>query len=202
MGGFALNLPINYFAVFEARKEEIMNDPSQLIQNFEPAVASASKTVYYKVKKNESIGKIAAKYGVSVSSIKKWNKLKNSYVYSGQKLKIVTPAPSSTVSSTYAQAFSNKVIEKLTIVIDTVAKTETLVSSEVADTLTDTSSIANNKIGLDKSCNCVYHVVQQGDTLWSITKRYQGLTIDKIKADNKSIMDKPIKVGDIIKILL
>jgi membrane-bound lytic murein transglycosylase D len=202
LGGFALNLPINYFAVFEARKEEIMNDPSQLVQNFEPAVATASKTVYYKVKKNESIGKIAAKYGVSVSSVKKWNKLKNSYVYTGQKLKIVTPAPSSAVSPTYAQAFTNKVIEKLTIVIDTVAKTETLVSSDVADTVSDSTRLAANRIGLDKSCNCVYHVVQPGDTLWSITKRYQGLTIDKLKADNKSIMDKPIKVGDIIKILL
>jgi len=205
LNGFALNLPINYFAMFEARKEEIMSDPSQLVQNFEPVASVASKTIYYKVKKNESINKVAAKYGVSVSSIKKWNRLKNAYVYSGQKLKIVVPAPSSTVSSTYAQAFSNKVIEKLTIVVDTVAKTETLMESEVtstADTLTDTNNVAVNKIQLDNSCNCVYHVVQPGDTLWNITKRYQGITIDKLKADNKSIMDRPIKVGDIIKIFL
>ena len=203
--GFSLNLPINYFAQFEARKEEIMNDPSQLVQNFEPIASTSAKTVWYKVQKNETIQKVASKYNTTVASIKKWNKLKSATVYAGQKLKIVSPAPSAAVSPTYAQAFTNKVIEKLVIAVDTVSKTETLVDSEiaeVADTLTDTNKVASNKIELDKNCNCVYHVVEPGDTLWNISKRYQGLTIDKLKADNKSLMDRPIKVGDIIKIFL
>ena len=203
--GFALNLPINYFALFEARKEEIMNDPSQLVQNFEPAVSTVAKTVWYKVKKNETIQKIASKYNITVASIKKWNKLKNATVYSGQKLKLVMPVPSSAVSPTYAQAFTNKVIEKLVIIVDTVAKTETLADTDmtmVTDTLTDSNNVASNKIELDKNCNCIFHVVQPGDTLWNITQKYRGLTIDKLKADNKNLMDKPIKVGDIIKIFL
>ena len=201
--GFALNLPVNYFALFEARKDEIMDDPSQLIQNFEPAVSTASKTIWYKVKRNETIQAVAAKYNVSVGAIRKWNHLKTSaIVYSGLKIKIVVP-PVNSVSSTYAQAFTSKLIEKP---IATNVTTEQIISDTNAmvttDTLTDTNSIVNTKIELDKNCNCIFHVVQPGDTLWNITQRYQGVTIDKLKADNKSLLDRPIKVGDIIKIFL
>lgn len=206
--GFALNLPINYFAMFEARKEEIMDDSSQIIQNIETvALAGGSKTVYYKVKKNETMSKIAAKYGVASSSIKKWNKLRSTSVYTGQKLKLIIPAPSATVSSNYAQAFNSKIIEKPAAIVPDTTQSGILDSENVASnnqTVADTALnvVATGKISLDKSCNCIYHVVQPGDTLWGITKRYQGLTIDKLKADNKSLSTRPIKVGDVIKIFL
>lgn len=213
--GFALNLPVNYFAMFEARKDEIMNDPSQLTVNIEPAPVTATKTIYYKVKKNETIAKVASKHGVSVSSIKKWNRLKSSSVYAGQKLKLVVPAPSNSVSSNYTQAFNSKIIEKTTTPATTaavapadtaqteVATADTNVTTPTTDTAVKGESQAQiNLAGFDKKCNCIFHVVQPGDTLWGLTKRYQGLTIDKLKADNKALRERPIKVGDIIKIFL
>ncbi len=202
--GYALNLPINYFAMFEARKEEIMEDSSQMMLNLEPIALTGSKTLYHKVIRNESLGRIAQKYHVTSTNIKKWNRLSNSYIYPGQKLKIIVAAPAASVSAAYAQAFSNKIIEKPAPVIDTVAVTATSndnINSRV-DTATDSINAEVGKISLDKTCNCIYHVVQPGDTLWNITQRYEGLTIDKLKADNKSIADRPIKVGDVIKILL
>ena len=48
-----------------------------------------TKTHVYKVRKGESIGKIADKFNCSTSQIKKWNKLKNDNLTIGQKLKIV-----------------------------------------------------------------------------------------------------------------
>lgn len=42
----------------------------------------------YTVKKGDTLTKIAKKYHVSVSNIKKWNKLKNDFIREGQKLKI------------------------------------------------------------------------------------------------------------------
>ena len=211
--GFALNLPINFFALFEARKEEIMNDPTLEMKEYEP-VAVASKTIYYKVKKNETIAKVAAKHGVSVSSIKKWNRLKSSSLYTGQKLKLMVSQPSTTVSSTYAQAFANKVIEKPVAAVPTVDTTTTpaTVAQVVKDTPTTTTTaatipdsntaVAQIKPNIDKNCNCIIHVVQPGDTLWNISQRYQGITIDKLKADNRSLFNRPIKVGEILKIFL
>ncbi|MFN8299793.1 MAG: transglycosylase SLT domain-containing protein [Chitinophagales bacterium] len=208
--GFAINLPVSYFALFEAKKEDIMNDTSMVVQNTETIIASAPKVVYHKVLKNQTLSAIAGKYGVTTSSIKKWNKLKNSYVYPGQKLKIyTTTATVSTTSAKYDQVFStNKVIDNSKAQgADTVVKTTPSVTALAAATTVNKSDsmknvAASNGDKLNSQCNCIYHVVQPGDTLWNLTQRYQGLTIDKLKADNKELQSRPIKVGDIIKILL
>ncbi len=203
--GFALNMPINYFALFEARKDEIMNDSSQLLLNIEDVASVSPKTIIHKVRKNESISKIAIKYGVSTASIKKWNRLKNSYVYEGQKLKITITPKAPPVSDAYTQAFASKIIEK-PVVIDTLKNSNLISEISVTtklDSTADTSSKnASAEINLNKDCNCIMHVVQPGDTLWNISQRYEGLTLDKLKADNKSLLSRPIKVGDIVKIFL
>ena len=206
--GVGLNLPINYFALFVSRQNDIMNDTTQIIQNIAPIMAASTKTIWYKVKNHETLAKIAAHYNVTESAIKKWNKLKNSYVYSGEKLKLIITTYNTTSSASYTQAFANKVVEKPKadslkgqIQVNTAVDT-----SGTDSTSTDTVSTATvkdtNIIQLDKSCNCFYHVVQPGDTLWSIAKHYEGVTIDKLKADNKELQSRPIKVGDIIKILM
>lgn len=255
--GHPLNLPVNYFALYESRKDEIMRDSTLLTQEVvvvnTPAVQP--KVIYHKVRSGESLSVIANKYKVSYSSIKKWNNLKSSYLYSGQKLKIYTGGSASsnvnTNSSTasvnatapgYAQVFAPRPIERP--VADTIKIKGTVVEEiEVADDgaenegavgadageaaelaeaadetgeapatvksvvkVEDKSSATAPKIapvlGIDKSCNCIYHVVQPGDTLWGITQRYEGLTIDKLKKDNNNIKDRPIKVGDILKIFM
>ena len=48
-----------------------------------------TKTHTYKVKKGESIGKIADRFNCTTTQIKKWNKLKSNNLTAGQKLKIV-----------------------------------------------------------------------------------------------------------------
>jgi LysM repeat protein len=145
---------------------------------------------------------------VSAAAIKKWNKLKNANVYAGLKLKIVIPAANAE-SPTYARAFSPAVIEKAkvdsakaigTAVAATAKDTNT---TTVADSVTDTTQAlkAATQIKPDKDCQCIYHVVQPGDTLWNIAQRYHG-TIDKLKEDNKAILNRPIKVGDVLKIFM
>lgn len=191
--GFPLNLPVNYFAQFEAKKEIIMTDSSQAVVNTEAIIAAAPKWVYHKVSSGQSLGLIASKYGVSTTSIKKWNGLKNSYIYPGQKLKIYTSGGSTTVASSgttakYDQVFaSNKVLN---------GSTDSLNKAPVA------KAAAVDSVSVVSGAKCIYHVVQAGDTLWNITQRYEGLTIEKLKADNKQIQDRPIKVGDVLKIII
>ena len=47
-----------------------------------------SKTIYHKVRKGDTLSSIADKYNVSISDLKKWNKLKSSDIMIGQKLKV------------------------------------------------------------------------------------------------------------------
>lgn len=260
--GHPLNLPVNYFALYESRKEEIMRDSSVMLQavTVVNTPAPQPKVIYHKVRSGESLSVIASKYKVSYTSIKKWNNLKSSYLYAGQKLKIYTggTSPSSNVntnSSTasinatapgYAQVFAPRPIEKP--VADSLKIKGTVVEEiEVADdggenagavgqdsgeeaelaeaadetgeeapatvktivpvqeksgANTAAQQVPTGSMGIDKSCNCVYHVVQPGDTLWGISQRYEGLTIDKLKHDNKAIQERPIKVGDVLKIVM
>ena len=51
-------------------------------------IYSANATVYYRVKKGDSLSKIAKKFGISVAQIKRANNLKRNTIYAGQKLKI------------------------------------------------------------------------------------------------------------------
>jgi len=50
--------------------------------------SSSSQWTTYTVRSGDSLGKIASKYGVSVSSLRSWNGIKGSVIQPGQKLKI------------------------------------------------------------------------------------------------------------------
>jgi membrane-bound lytic murein transglycosylase D len=75
--------------------DEIAQPPVQLAstksssENKSHGSATAQKKkVYYTVKKGDVLSKIADKYEVSLSDLKKWNNLKGSTIKSGQKLTI------------------------------------------------------------------------------------------------------------------
>jgi LysM repeat protein len=44
--------------------------------------------------------------------------------------------------------------------------------------------------------------VQSGDTLWSIAKKYNGVTIDKLRTDNGLSSKSVLKKGQVLKIKL
>jgi LysM repeat protein len=51
--------------------------------------SSASKAVYYTVKKGDTVWYLAKHYGSSMAQIKYWNKLSVNYViYAGQKIRV------------------------------------------------------------------------------------------------------------------
>ena len=44
--------------------------------------------IRYRVKRGDYLGKIARRYGVRVSDLKRWNGLKNSFLRVGQRLTV------------------------------------------------------------------------------------------------------------------
>ncbi|GEM_PF-97776 len=58
-------------------------------------IGEITKPIYHVVKKGESLSLIAKRYGVNVSALKRWNRLKSSTIYVGQRLivgyKVVRP---------------------------------------------------------------------------------------------------------------
>ena len=98
---YALCLPLNYANTFiDKFKEVVSYRADELINNRRSEIeiiqspstitpGGYGKVIYYKVKKGQTIGAIAANNGVSVAKLKKWNNIHGSKIKTGQRLKIV-----------------------------------------------------------------------------------------------------------------
>ena len=220
--GYPVNIPVNYFATFESRKDAVVNDPDMNAQAAvndgyaNPTTMRVAKYIWYKVKKTDNLASIAAHYGVGLSELREWNHLKNNYVAKGQSLKILTfqEVP---VYQSAAQPVHNNILSTATVK-DT-ASTATLPDSGQIGTervlyyyekdntkgekkVATTNTNNNKTTATQVSPSIRYYRVQPGDSLWSITQHYPGLTIDKLKSDNKLTGKAAIMKGQVLKIVL
>ena len=78
------SLVFNTDSLSEIQKKLIL--PDSLRKN--PNSIYGRTMVRHKVKRGETLGGIARKYGVTVSQIKKWNNLRGDMIYVGQTLTI------------------------------------------------------------------------------------------------------------------
>lgn len=90
----AWNRTYDWYQEYDTATSLIYNIDSLLA----PPVDTSKKTVtepiygwvYHKVRKGQTIWQIASKYGVTVSQIRNWNRLKSNYLWIGQVLKVYT----------------------------------------------------------------------------------------------------------------
>jgi membrane-bound lytic murein transglycosylase D len=129
-----------------------------------PTYFEMDKRIRYKVRKGDFLGKIANKFGVRVSDIKRWNRLKNSRLKIGQRLTIYPKK----ISVTKAEASKNK----------------------------------SQKKGLKstKKASFEVYIVQKGDSLWSISRKYKNVSTAQIKKWNNIWSVKSLKLGTKLKI--
>lgn len=93
---YALRLPIEEIGKFVANEDVVYNYLSEEIAKREKPLPELVKGDYsktgkkttYTVKKGDVLGKIASRHGVTVSDIKRWNKIKGNNIKIGQKLTI------------------------------------------------------------------------------------------------------------------
>jgi len=98
---YELCLPLNYANTFIEKIDQIVaykadelinvrRSEIEIQQASESIVPGGlSKVIYYKVKRGQTLGNIAAKYGISVKKLKMWNHIKGSNIRTGQRLKII-----------------------------------------------------------------------------------------------------------------
>ena len=124
-----------------------------------PSFTEAKSQIRYRVKSGDYLGKIARRYGVRVSDLKRWNGLRSNNLRIGQRLSIYPRQPHTSSSSNKPK---------------TTAKT----------TPKGTPSI---------------YTVKSGDTLWSISKKYPGVSIQNLK-DWNDISGSNLKPGMKLKV--
>ncbi|MDR3653773.1 MAG: transglycosylase SLT domain-containing protein [Paludibacter sp.] len=98
---YELCLPLNYANTFIDKFNEVVAyKADELINNRRSEIeiqqtslnetpGGSGRVIYYKVKSGQNLGTIAARYGISVIKLKKWNNIHGSNIRIGQRLKII-----------------------------------------------------------------------------------------------------------------
>jgi membrane-bound lytic murein transglycosylase D len=155
------------------------------------------------VRKNESVASVASDYGMTVTELKRLNRLRSNNLQRGQRISVNTtirikvPIENSSIASKPKTTSTNSNSTE-TSVNDTSLKTAT---TEIkSDSIADNSPQVNTSTPV-KTPKYVYHLVQPGDTLWNIARRYNGVTIEMIKNIN-NLRSSELKVGTKLKVLV
>lgn len=147
-------LPLSNAAKFAEKAQDKTVVEDDTTQQREPILKE--KTLYHKVRKNETIARIAKEYGVTIEEIKRWNKLGKNRLKRGQRLVIKTTEEDESPK------------------IDTPQKLTPPTSQEKESKTKSSKTPAAKR----------YHTVRKGETLSSIAAKYKGVTVNKIKKAN------------------
>ncbi len=162
---YTLRLPIRAMGRFVANEEQIYAQAESEIKKREkplPQLVKAEERIRYRVRSGDYLGKIAERYGVGVSQIKRWNGLRSDQLRIGQRLTIYPRKP----------AFvSNKT------------------ASKSKNTQSKSAQKGDSKI----------HTVREGDSLWTISQKYPGISIENLREWN-GIRGNDIRPGTKLKL--
>ncbi len=156
---YVLRLPLDKIGTFVANENNIYTLAQAEFDKREkplPKYFEANDRIRYRVRSGDYLGKIARRYGVRVSSIKKWNGLRTNNLRIGQRLTIYPRRP----------------------VVD---KPKPQKSNVVSKPKVVTSSAE-------------MYTVKPGDTLWSISQKFKGISVENLKNWN-DISGSGIKPG-------
>ncbi len=185
---YILRLPLKYSgkfievedSVYTHRAKELFNPTT--LQNI--ASSSTGNRITYRVKSGDYLGRIASKYHVTVTQLKKWNHLRSNNLRVGQVLVIYGKggAPASSSSS----------VSKTTSPVSTATKQEpkpvqnardNASKQSVSDTVSQTKTSTTSSSQSGAKDYTIYEV-KKGDTLYSIAKLYPGVSANDIMSFN------------------
>ncbi|NCC73447.1 MAG: LysM peptidoglycan-binding domain-containing protein [Sphingobacteriia bacterium] len=222
---YVLRLPRTLTGYFVSKEEEIYNHKTQKGIEKEKLLAlvkEAQQAQIHIVKKGETLGGIARRYNTSVSRIQSWNNLRNTMIRPGQKLVVRSSTP---ISNTTAQKSGNEnggkikhkvrrgenlgsIASKYNCTVKQLKRWNNLNSNTIYPNQTlvingdNSSANSGNHYASGTGEGYIYYVVQPGDTLWEIAKKYRGVSVEDLKRINNLRNSNSIKPGQKLKIVL
>ena len=205
---------------FQVQRAIVLNDT----MNYSTQRVTLPKTKYYTVKRGDNLSEIADKYSVTVSDIKKWNRLKGSTVARGKSLKIITNesvvqtvkkepktnnVPVDIKTDTLATSVASFYIVQKGDNLSSIAKENNVSVTDIKEwNHLTTASIqlgmslqvakieANEKqtIASTTKTENVEYIVKKGDNLGNIAKKF-GSSLDDLKLWN-NLQDNHIAIGN------
>jgi len=160
---YVLRLPIEALGKFVANEKAIYAYIAEELKKGEkplPKLVKAQNQIRYKVRSGDFLGKIAERYRVRVSDLKRWNGLRSNNLRIGQRLTIFSRRPITTSTKKTTQ---------------------------------------KNKKSITISPGTKVHTVKSGDSLWTISRQYPGISIENLREWN-DISGSNLKPGTKLKL--
>ncbi len=156
--GYPLIIPADKADFLAANRSAILDSSGtkNIQKTFLAEVQKTSGSTYgrekttYRVRNGDVLGVIAQRHRVGVSDLRRWNNIRGSHIYAGQKLTIWTKGS----------------------------------APQLASATSKSQKVPNSKT----------HLVRPGDSLWEISRRYEGVSVAKIKEWN-NLNSNSIKPG-------
>lgn len=211
--------------IYRGRKLIVYSgNPKNLSSNY----ASNRTVTKYKVRKGDSLSEIAAKFGVTIAQLKKWNNLKSNSIRLGQTLTVhgkddvrsygdnTSRRTSNTINYTIKRGDTiGKIAKIYNVSIAEIKKwnnlrTNKLIAGKSLTIYTNlgsnekvvaAKSIKTNSPAIAKSSvskGVKIHKVKEGESLWTIARLYKVLVADIISWNN--LKNDKLKIGQILKI--
>ncbi len=203
-----LRLPSQKIAVFTSNEDKIyayvqheLDQRERPFSSYQQAYASrdslrsvdsvmVQKVKFHKVKRGDDLAEIADRYDVSVSDIKKWNKLKKNKAPLGKNLKIVTTeriasrVKKTKVDSTAVAATPKAIAPNSNTIAQVSAKETKVYKEEKVVSFQDVTK---------------FYKVKKGDNLGEISEKYD-VAISDLKKWNK-LKNNNVPLGKKLKII-
>lgn len=165
-----ITLPINKIKTF-IELEDSLYGYQEYLDTTGMRMVTLEKKKYHYVKTGETLGSIAMKYDVTVTDIKKWNGLRKSVIYPGQRLVLLLPE-----------------IQYVTYESD-VKSSSSSSSHSSSSSSTKTTSDSNYR----------YYTLKQGENLWSVSQKL-GIPFAQIQSLNNDLDPQRLQPGQKIKV--
>lgn len=191
---FPLRLAFNDATDFAAMEDTIYSHDrnkyfpnGSLVSNpeytkYTASVPSGKTTVWYTVKSGDAVGLIADWFDVRTSDLRYWNNIRGNMIKVGQKLAIYVP---NNKSDYYKSINSMSYAQK----------------QKLSGKNVPVNSIASSSSSpVEEDGEYVYYTVRSGDNLWSIAKKYNGVSNSDIMQLNNLSNGSKISPGQRLKI--
>ena len=194
--------------------DESTTDETEVV---EPKPEKTVAVKYHKVRRGETLGSIARRYGISVSQLKRWNGLRSNTAKVGKTLKVSNPAKQSKSTTTTTTTTSNEkqkyytvkrgdslssIAERFGVTVAQLREWNGIEADNInAGVRIAVDASASRRVSKPESKREVKtstYTVKKGDGLGAIAERH-GMTLQEIRELN-GLKDNNIQAGQKLKV--
>ncbi|MEA3443485.1 MAG: transglycosylase SLT domain-containing protein [Bacteroidota bacterium] len=190
---YTLKIPVEYTSHFIDLQDSIFTyqdkkffDPNKKLKapakytSYTAPPPQNSVKLIYKVKSGDNLGYISEWYGVGLSQVRYWNNVRRNMIRVGQKLVIYVPKSK---KDKYKNINSMSFAEK-----------------QASIGKATKSKSVKKKVTIADDSQYVCYTVRRGDNLWTIAKKYPGISAENIRQLNNISNTGSLAPGQKLKI--